>query len=127
MNVVLYTRDFEPITIIDLPMWALEHGERLRYVGVEVMDPISDTHLLPLEPPEPLPLLQARRVNLEFHPIRMPDKRSWLITVDDDVLALKLKPSWLPGQRGAINEYERTTRNLSRMLIDVLARGVRGH
>ena len=125
MNVVLYTRDFEPITIIDLPMWALEHGERLRFVRVATMEPPSFSSKSSLEP---IPLAKEVIVTLEFHPIlRPPHKRSWLITVDDDVLALKLKPSWLPGQRGAINQYERATRELSLALLNVLARGVGGH
>jgi len=28
VNVVLYTRDMEPVTVIDLPLWALEQGEK---------------------------------------------------------------------------------------------------
>lgn len=126
MNIVLYTRDMEPITVIDLPMWALEHGERLGFVRLAMMDP-------PLgfmgsgEPIAAIESLKRRTVTLEFQPIRLHDKRSWLITVDDEVLALNLKPSWLPGQRGTINGYERTARTLSHMLIDVLARGARGY
>ena len=124
MNIVLYTRDMEPITVIDLPLWALERGERLGFVNVEVMDPVP----LPKSgEPVHLDFIEARRVTLEFIPIRLRDNRSWLVTVDDDALALLLMPSWLPGQRGKINDYKRTTRELSRMLLDVLARGVGGH
>lgn len=123
MNVVLYTRDMEPITVIDLPMWALQVGERRGMVAVDVMPPLNPKWL---DPKENL-LDHFRRVYLEFHRIRFHDKQSWLVTVDKDELALLLKPAWLPGQRAKINKYERTTRELSRMLLDVLARGVGGH
>lgn len=120
MNIVLYTRDMEPITVIDLPLWALEHGENLGYVQVAVMDPPTWCN-----PGEPVGVdhITARRFILNFIPIRLRDKRSWLVMVDDDVLALMLRPSWLPGQQGKINDYKRTTRELSRALLDVL----RGH
>lgn len=121
MNIVLYTRDMEPITVIDLPLWALEYGEQRRYVQVELMDPVP-------WPPHPVGQLvavdhlTARRVTIEFVPIHLRGKRSWLAMVDDEVLALNLKPSWLPGQRGAINQYERTARDLASTLLNVLAR-----
>lgn len=123
MNVVLYTRDMEPITIIDLPMWALDHGERLGGVNVAVMDA---TQLEPVNPTDPVPPANFAIVRMAFHRLRFYDKQSWIITVDNDELALKLKPSWLPGQRGAINEYQRITSELSRVLLDVLARGLEG-
>lgn len=126
MNVVLYTKDMEPITVIDLPMWALEHGERLGFVSVGVMDepiPFDQT-----SPTDPIPPLRSYAVTLEFHRLRMlGGKSSWLVTVDNDELALKMRPSWLPGQRGQINDYESVTRSLCSMLRDVLARGVGGH
>lgn len=124
MNVVLYTRDMEPITVIDLPLWALEQGEKLNHIQVAVMDPV------PLPGPGERALvdrMMARSVTLEFTPIRLGYKRSWLVIVNDDVLALKLTPSWLPGQRAKINQYESETKKLAGMLLDVLSRGVGGH
>lgn len=124
MNVVIYTRDMEPITIIDLPMWALEAGERRAFVQVAVTDPVR------LEPTSEFVQIQAitaRAVTLEFNPIRFGAVRSWMITTRDEELAMLLRPSWLPGQRGSINQYERTVRDLSRMLIDTLSRGVEGN
>jgi len=36
MNIVLYTQDFEPITVIDLPLWLLEKVDSDGYVKVAV-------------------------------------------------------------------------------------------
>jgi len=36
MNIVLYTQDFEPITVIDLPMWLLDKVDSEGYVKVAV-------------------------------------------------------------------------------------------
>lgn len=121
MNVVIYTRDMEPITIIDLPMWALEAGERRMFVSLGIVDEVKLANAR-----DPVDVT-ARTITLEFTLIRLGDVRSWLITTRDDELALLLRPSWLPGQRRKINEYERNNRRLASMLLDVLARGVGGH
>jgi len=41
MNVILYTQDFEPITVVDLPHWLLEAVEREGAVKVAVKRPIT--------------------------------------------------------------------------------------
>lgn len=116
MNIVLYTRDMEPITIIDLPMWAIEMGESQRFVRVAV--PMRPMTSCPLN--EPM-RLRCRKVDLEFHKmINMNRRTSWFVTVHDEETALMLTPSWLPGQRGAINKYERGIKDLSSMLLMAL-------
>ena len=122
MNIVLYTKDMEPITIIDLPVWALEIGEKRRMVAVELMDP---ARVAQPEDMSDVPRIMSRTVWLDFHPIRFNDQKSWLITVENEELALLLKPSWLPGQRKAINDYERDVQNLSFALLQTL-RGLAG-
>lgn len=117
MNVVLYTRDFEPITVIDLPMWALKIGESRGCVCVHVTGQIKPG---PVEPGSEALQSAFMRVLLEFIPIRMNDKRSWVVVVDNEEYALLLRPAWLPGQRGEINEYERRIKNLSGALLDIL-------
>lgn len=125
MNVVLYTRDMEPITVFDLPMWALEYAERMGRVLIQAADPVD---MRPLNRAQRIELLQFSVVTLEFHRLHLPGGRqSWIVTVDNDVLALKLRPSWLPGQRAKINQYESETKKLAGMLLDVLSRGVGGH
>lgn len=125
MNVVLYTRDMEPITVFDLPMWALEYAERMGRVRIQVADPVDMNQLMP---GQRVDSMRFHIVTLEFHRLLLSrDRESWIVTVDDDVLALKLRPSWLPGQRAKINQYESETKKLAGMLLDVLSRGVGGH
>lgn len=119
MNVVIYTDDLEPITIIDLPIDFCRMGYERRFVRVAVMMPISV--MLETDPM----LLEDYIVTLKFDKLKKSNKRgemieSWIITTDDEVLALKLKPSWLPGQRGAINDYERVIDSLSNALLSTL-------
>jgi hypothetical protein len=125
MNVVLYTRDMEPITVIDLPLWALEFAQRMGRVRIEAADPVDMNQLIP---GQRVDSLRFHIVTLEFHRLLLSrDRESWIVTVDDDVLALKLRPAWLPGQRAKINQYESETKKLAGMLLDVLSRGVGGH
>lgn len=119
MNVVIYTDDLEPITIIDLPIDFCRMGYERRFVRVAVPMPIS----VMLET-DPL-LLEDHIVTLKFDKLKKRNKQgqvieSWIITTDDEVLALKLKPAWLPGQRGAINDYERIIESLSTALFSTL-------
>lgn len=119
MNVVIYTDDLEPITIIDLPIDFCRMGYERRFVRVAVPMPIS----VMLET-DPLSL-EVHIVTLKFDKLMKRNKQgqvieSWIITTDDEVLALKLKPSWLPGQRGAINDYERAIDSLSNALLSTL-------
>lgn len=124
MNVVLYTRDMEPITVIDLPLWALEIGERRQVLLQLAVLP----ELRLMAESEPHPMDQCHTISLEFHRLVLPGGRpGWIVMVDDELLALQLRPSWLPGQRGRANEYERTTRQLSKMLLAKLSRGMGGH
>jgi hypothetical protein len=120
VNIVLYTKDFEPITVIDLPLWALEMGEHRGFVRVAVMEPVP---YVAMSQQDLILTSEVKTVTLEFHSMRWLNKQGRFITVDNDVLALKLKPSWLPGQRGRVNEYERTIRDLSTKLIEVLSLG----
>ncbi|CAN7342720.1 hypothetical protein LJR074_001953 [Acidovorax sp. LjRoot74] len=124
MKVVLYTQDMEPITVFDLPMRALELGGALRYVDVAVVEEIS------LSPPGRVAAMHEptmHKVTLEFHKLRMPGGvESWIVTTRDEALALRLRPSWLPGQRGAINQYEQRIRTLSEGLLAALSGPSRG-
>ena len=125
MNVVIYTRGLEPITIIDLPMWAIEMGEKRQVVRVEITDEIPTLPSVRYD--IPLESYRFRSVALEFHKMRFFDAESHLITTRDEEFALLLKPSWLPGQRGAINTYEKRIRNLSEVLLRTLGNGMGGH
>lgn len=120
MKVVLYTRDLEPITVVDLPLWALEHGQRLGRVMVHVPGKITASGGVIQVDMDP--------VRIEFHPLRTPaGGRGWLLVADDEVKALGLDAAFLPGQTGKVRKIEQDSERLGRLLLEVLARGVGGH
>jgi hypothetical protein len=116
MNVVIYTQDFEPITVIDLPVWLLEQMEQQGSVRVAVLQPVRTTtgndHADFQMPPI---------VTIYCEKLRWKDgtTKPILITYDEE-LALTLRPEWLPGQQGAVNNYKQHIRNLTNSLIRVM-------
>ena len=119
MNVVLYTEDFEPITVLDLPLWLLEKLEKQGQVQVQVQDPV-DVRNLALS--EPVNKLKAPRVvTIRCEKLHWKGKfvKSVLITPNEE-LALILRPDWLPGQRAAVNDYKATISFLANKLTEAL-------
>ncbi len=115
MRVVLYTTDFEPITVLELPMWLLDQLERQGVVRVAV-------------PPRPDEILKQLREQIENNGPIQPqmdiveifcERLRWkddsiktiLITPNEE-LALALRPDWLPGQQQAVNWYKQTIHGL---------------
>lgn len=112
MNIVLYTRDFEPITVLDLPLWLIEQLERQGGVRVAVQEQAQwmAADAAPTEPT--LKTVTLRCVKLNW----LNNEKKTIIITDDDELALRLKPDWLSGQRSQINNYKQTIDNLVKML-----------
>lgn len=104
MNIVLYTQDFEPITVVDLPHWLLEAVEREGSVKVAVKRPITADFIErvavgSVEGPE--------TVTIEVKRLRWYDGHIKPIYVTkDEVLALTLKPQWLPGQVLQVQNFQ---------------------
>ena len=117
MNVVLYTTDLEPITILDLPVWLLEQLERQGAIRVAVLmpprwidaeTPVADTGGMPT-------------VTIYCEKLRWRDSTTKIILVTpDEELALVLKPEWLPGQRAAVQSYKAHIRHLTEQLIKAM-------
>lgn len=102
MRVVLYTKDLEPITIIEMPLWLLEQVERVGMVKVAVREPLQK--LLALEPQD---LKPPETLDIYCEKLRWRDGTlKPILVVDNDELALALNPEWLPGQLQAIKWYE---------------------
>lgn len=114
MNIVLYTRDFEPITVLDLPMWLIEQLERQGGVRVAVQEPAQSQWMAPdALPTHPeTKTVTLRCVKLSW----LGGEKKTIIITDDDELALRLKPDWLSGQRSQINNYKQTIDGLVTML-----------
>jgi hypothetical protein len=104
VNIVLYTDDFEPITILDLPLRTIEIGRKSRMVHVPVRRRLVVGDLHPDAP------IRSRQniCTIEFQPLiwRRGEEPKWVMTTRDEELALLLRPGWLPGQQGAINQLE---------------------
>ena len=116
MNVVIYTEDFEPITVIDLPVWLLEQMERVGAVRVAVMQPTRYT--ASTEPPD---FEQPQIVTIYCERLCWKDgtTKPVLITYDEE-LAMTLRPEWLPGQRQAVNSYKQVIRGLTDQLVKAM-------
>ncbi len=114
MNIVLYTHDFEPITVVDLPLWLLETLERDGAVKVAVKRPITPDFIEKvavgsIEGPE--------TVTIEVKKLRWHDGSIKAIYVTkDEVLSLVLKPEWLPGQLMQVQNFQGAIGWLSQQL-----------
>ena len=114
MNVILYTQDFEPITVVDLPHWLLEAVEREGAVKVAVKRPITPDFIEQVavgsvEGPETV-TIQAKRMQWNDGTIKP------IYVTSDEVLALTLKPEWLPGQRMQVQNLQAAAEWLGRQL-----------
>lgn len=117
MNIVLYTSDFEPITVLNLPVWLLEQLEQVGQVRVAVMEPVKLQAAPELQ--DTIPELKTVAIRCEKLRWRDGSLKPILIT-DDEELAMILKPEWLPGQRASINGYKQAIRTLTDQLVRAL-------
>jgi hypothetical protein len=101
MNVIIYTTEFEPITVVDLPRSVLDKLEQQGGIKLAL------GHDAETSPVCVLVLLKVRWLNGEEKPI--------LVTKDEET-ALLLKPDWLPGQRGIYNLLYNHIKKLTKRL-----------
>lgn len=117
MNVVLYTQDFEPITVLDLPQWLLEQLERQGAVRVAVMRPlqINDVSVAvgSVEGPQVV-TIYCERLRWKDGTVKP------VLVTDDEELALSLKPEWLPGQLQRVQSYQQAIRVLTDSLVKAM-------
>lgn len=117
MDVVLYTEDFEPITAIplqvDLDQLTCLRMDRFRLpVPWEVQYEGRKLGHCPRE---------FHTVTIRLEPLTWKDgSRKWILIAEDEVMALKLRPSWLPGQRGTVNDYRQAITNLATLLVQAM-------
>lgn len=102
MNVIIYTRDFEPITAIELPLDLLERAEIDGRIGLALKVPQEGTLSLP------------KVIEVDCYKVKWIDGtyKSVLVTQHEED-ALRLKPEWLVGQRAVISAYQRTLKILT--------------
>ena len=94
MKVVIYTEELEPITVVDLPMWAIDAMKDGRKITIPVWN------LEPFRTP-----IQGEPLEVEFPHVVVWAERwerngriAHIILTNHEVLALKLRSDVLPGQ-----------------------------
>ena len=105
MRAVIYTTDFEPITVISITQWAIDYLERYGSVRLPVYQPL--TSMLHSDVP-PASAAQPRTVTLRLENLRFRSggaPKPFLITEDEES-ALLLKAAFLPGQIGEVQNRE---------------------
>lgn len=114
---VLYTRDLEPITVIDVPprLWHL-----LTEVGRARLHVPAKLDLRPAAG-EIERTTECRIIELYAERFRYRGVETLMLFVDDEELALALRPSFLPGQQSAVNAVR------NRALIEGFVNALRGH
>jgi hypothetical protein len=107
MLVIIYTRDFEPITAVELPVSILEAAERDGSIGLAIRTPIRPDETLTLPKIITVDCIKIPWIDGSTKPV--------LITLSEED-ALRLKPEWLVGQRAVVKAYERTLKILTEKL-----------
>lgn len=104
MNVVIYTNNFEPITVADIDYAFLDNVERYGVGQLLVLDPDlqAETRICRLE---------ARQLTWWDSSVRT------VFTTPDEETAMLLRCDWLPGQRAATNQYIKRIKSLTNALI----------
>lgn len=119
MRVVLYSAaDMQPITILDLPQPLLEFGAQQGRVYLHAIRPFNQFSRDANEPPSAL--IRPDVVAIDFERFTRRGQEHFLLTTNDDELALLLRASWLPGQQGMVNDYHERIRWLTGALIGSL-------
>ena len=114
MNVVLYTNDFEPITVLDLPVWLLDRLEEQGTVRVAVQKPPGvSPDLVDFELP-PIVTIHCEKLRWKDGTVKP------VLVTNDDELALTLRPDWLPGQQNTIQSYRKAIRHLTEHLVKAM-------
>lgn len=101
MRCVIYSLDFEPITVIALDRWCLDHLQQHNRVSLQAIE----------EPPMQMPdpdeeiTVSLRVVRLEAIWITRGDRRRFpVLFTSDEESALLLKSTFLAGQQRALQQ-----------------------
>lgn len=108
MRSVLYTADFEPITIVDLPRDA---QSLLEQFGMFFLSPPPAPVGLAVHIGSIAPALREKGRSMPLmilgEPIRRRDVQGWMLFVTDEEAALLLRSVFIAGQTEALNEANR--------------------
>ena len=103
MHAVIYTKELEPITVVWLASWAVKMLRDHSHVAFAVCPPMSAG----LSDFNDFSTMKSWVVRLRGDEIRMNRASTWILTTDDEEVALLLKAAFLPGQQQALRERDR--------------------
>jgi hypothetical protein len=106
MQTVIYTIDFEPITVVELPRWLLDRAEERGFIKISVPQPTKSE-------PDML-VLRSKRIMWHDGSIKA------FLIAEDEVLALSLVPGWLPGQTQAVQGTKTIIRKLHNKVVELM-------
>lgn len=104
MNVVLYTVDFEPITVIDLPRWLLDRAERQGAIKIALKG----------GPNPQVIVVHCKKIHW------LDGRLKSILITKDEVSALTLTPNWLPGQTQVIQSAQKLIHRLHSKVIELM-------
>jgi hypothetical protein len=103
MRHVIYAYDWEPITVVELSEFAADELAQRCRVVLPVPTALPEYFL------ETAPLYSfGRAVRLEATMFMADGRPQMVLRTEDEESALLLKAAFLPGQRAALKEHERT-------------------
>lgn len=98
MNTIIYSKDFEPITAIDLPIEILESAEKNGSIMLVLKKSDTENALVKVD---------CTKITWDDGTLKP------VLVTDDEEMALLLKPAWLVGQKTVIGAYQRTLKILT--------------
>ena len=102
MNIVLYTDDLEPITVIKVPYTRAQiTALALHHINVAVLGPVQFTDSFPSSPPIND---KPRLVGIKVEKLLRDGVVHYIFTTADEDVALLLDAEPLPGQRRMLQE-----------------------
>ncbi len=96
MRAVLYAYDLEPITIIDIPLRAIDHLRKHSVVRIHVPSNLA----APVD-------CEFKVVTIRAEKFVFGDQETLMLFTHDEETALQMKATFLPGQLGAIQDLQR--------------------
>ena len=103
MRAVLYAYDLEPITIIDVPLSAIDHLRKHSVVRIHVP---TYQRVMPSNLAAPVDC-EFKVVTIRAEKFVFGDQETMMLFTHDEETALQMKAAFLPGQFGAMQDMQR--------------------
>ena len=101
MRVVIYAMDFEPITIVELPGFAIDHIEKYGRVSIPVQSSPSLVPSIGHIDDVPFKVVRIQAEKFRYH-----NYVQFMLFTPDEESAMLLKASFLPGQQATLQQRE---------------------